>query len=69
MEHCQPKHEKDPAVLDNGGVILYKDYLKDNQKWKLGKIIKQIKEKDSVFVDTKLRQVMVTLSNAQFNLL
>ena len=68
-ERRQPKHEKDPAVLDNGRVILYKDYLKDNQKWKLGKIIKQIKEKDSVFVDTKLRQVMVTLSNAQFNLL
>ena len=68
-ERRQPKHEKDPAVLDNGRVILYKDYLKDNQKWKLGKIIKQIKEKDSVFGDTKLRQVMVTLSNAQFNLL
>ena len=62
MERRQPKHEKDPAVLDNGRFILYKDYLKDNKKWKLGKIIKQI-------VDTKLKQVMVTLSNAQFNLL
>ena len=27
---------------------MYKDYLKDNQKWKLGKTIKQIKGKDSV---------------------
>ena len=55
MERCQPKHEKDPAVLDNGGVIFYKDYLKDNQKWKLGKIIKQIKGKDSVVRGYKIK--------------
>ena len=48
MERRQPKHEKDPAALDNGRFILYKDYLKDNQKWKLGKFIGQIKGKDSV---------------------
>ena len=40
--------EKDPVALGNGRVILNKDYLKDNQKWKLGKTIKQIKGKDSV---------------------
>ena len=48
MERRQPKHEKVAAALDNGRVIFYKDYLKDNQKWKLGKIIGQIKGKGSV---------------------
>ena len=69
MKRRQPKHEKDPGALDNGRVILYKDHLKDNQTCKLGKIIKQIKGKVALFVNTKLKQVMVTLSNAQFNLL
>ena len=32
MERRQPKHERDLAALHNGRVILYKDYLKDNQK-------------------------------------
>ena len=32
MKRRQPKHEIDPAALDNGRVILYKDDLKDNQK-------------------------------------
>ena len=48
MECRQSKHEKNSAALDNGQVMLYKDYLKDSQKWKLGKIIGQIKGKNSV---------------------
>ena len=48
MECCQSKHEKDSAALDNGQVMLYKDYVKDSQKWKLGKIIGQIKGKNNV---------------------
>ena len=48
MECRQSKHEKNSAALDNGQVMLYKDYLKDSQKWKLGKIIGQIKVKNSV---------------------
>ena len=55
MERRQPRHEKNPAALDNGRVILYKDYLKDNQKWKFGKIIKQIKGKDSVVRGYKIK--------------
>ena len=35
---------------------MYKDYLlKDNQKWKLGKIIKQIKRKDGVVRGYKIK--------------
>ena len=55
MERRQPKHEKDPAELDNGRVILYKDYLKDNKRQKLSKIIKRIKGKDSVIRGYKIK--------------
>ena len=48
MKRRLPKHEKVAAALNNGRVIFYKDYLKDNRKWKLDKIIGQIKGKDSV---------------------
>ena len=34
---------------------MYKDYLKDNQKWKLVKIIGQIKGKDSVVRGYKIK--------------
>ena len=54
-ERRQPKHEKDPAALDNGRVILYKDYLKDNKKWKLGNMIKQMKGKDNVVRGYKIK--------------
>ena len=55
MERHQLKHEKDPAALNNGQVTLYKDYLKDKQKWKLDKIIGQIKGKDSVVRGYKIK--------------
>ena len=55
MERRQPKHKKDPTALDNGRVILYKDYLKDNQKWRLDKIIGLTKGKDSVLRRYKIK--------------
>ena len=55
MECRQPKHERDLAALHNGRVMLYKDYLKDNQKWKLGKIIEQMKVKDTVVRGYKIK--------------
>ena len=55
MKRRQPKHEKVAVALDNGRVIFYKDYLKDNRKWKLDKIIGQIKGKDSVIRGYKVK--------------
>ena len=55
MERRQPKHEKDPAALNNGQVTLYEDYLGDNKKWKLGKITGQIKGKNSVVRGYKIK--------------
>ena len=69
MEPHQPKHERDHAALDNEPIILYKDYLKDNQKWKLGKIIGQIKGKDSIVHGYKIKTGNGYIIECQFNLL
>ena len=69
MERYQPKHKRVHAALDNERIILYKDYLKDNQKWKLGKIIGQIKGKDSIVHGYKIKTGNGYVIERQFNLL
>ena len=69
MERYQPKHKRVHAALDNERIILYKDYLKDNQKWKLVKIIGQIKGKDSIVHGYKIKTGNGYVIERQFNLL